>query len=172
MKDTPALGVALSKAKTEGVIITASGMWYRSDKPTTCEAEFLICDDKNNPWQVTANFDGKKWSVEEKDMSKELGEMKDESAFAKKQKFLSENDALEIAKGQNVIKKAMRRAPHMLLVSSSFTIFDDVFKAATWRFTLKNWPLINYLKVDEESRTVDVVIDAVKGKILGCKEYQ
>lgn len=173
LKDTPALGEALSKAKSEGVLLTASSIWYRTDKPTACEAEFLLCDEKNIPWQVTAEFDGKKWNVDEKDVSSELGEMKDEAAFARAQKFLSEDDALELAKGQNVVKKAMRRAPHLLLVSSAFTIFDDEFNTATWRFTLKNWPLINYLKVTgEESRTVDIIIDAVKKKILGCKEYQ
>lgn len=173
LKDTPTLNAALVSSGVKGTILTASAMWFRTDKPTTCEAEFLVCDGDANPWQISSNFDGKKWTSKKIDVSKELGQMTDEVAFAKKQKFLSEAEILDILKGQNPVKKAMRRAPHMLVISSAFTIFDEEFNVPTWRFTLKNWPLINYLKVEgEESRTVDATIDAIKGRILSCKEYQ
>ena len=173
LKDTPSPGAALPKVKVQGTILTASANWYRTDKAVTCEAELLVTDSSEKPWQVNLAFDGKNWSVSEKNVSAELGAMKEETAFAKKQKFITEDEALDIANEQNPVKKAMRRAPHLLIISSNFTIFDDSFGAPTWRFSLKNWPLINYLGVkNEESRTVDVIVDAAKKRILGCREYQ
>ncbi len=174
LKDTPAPGEEVAEVLSElgGAVLSSDMAWRRTDKKTLCEGELLVCDDKKRPWQVLLEFDGKKWSSERKDLHKELGEMEEEAEFAESQEFLSEDEALKLLKKEKELKRAAKKAPHIRLVSSAFTIFNEEFGTSTWSFVLKNWPFISYLKKKEESWTVEAVFDALKGKKIACKAYQ
>jgi hypothetical protein len=172
----PALGEAFEKAKA-GKVLVAGGQWYwinedKKEKIKSSDFEFLTLDNEGNPWETFVSYQDGKWDTKSRDVSSELGKMDDMIGELEgiEKKIIEDKQVLSLLDGMERLNKAKKRAPHLRLTKLQFSVFDVDLEKPVWKAELKNWPLVSYLKRREEPKTVEVVVDALSGKIISYKE--
>ena len=162
---------ALDFAKEKGAIMTLSASWHRvaegdkrKEKVDMSEFTFLLVDE-GKPTQVDVSFEKEKFTKTVINLSKDLGDMSDEEQFAKKVKFLTDQDVLNKIEKDGRVQKAITKAKHLRVYSMDFVIYDEKYEAPIWTVVLKNWPLTNYWK-RELPVTVEAKVEGTRGKIL------
>lgn len=173
---SPALGEAFEKAKT-GKVMVASGQWYwvsedKKEKVKSSDFEFLTLDPEGNPWESMISYQEGKWDSKTSNVAEELGKMDDMIGELEEieKKIVGDDKVLSSLDSIDKVKEAKTKWPHLRLSRLQFSVFDVDLEKPVWRAELKNWPLISYLKKREDPKTVEVVMDAVSGKLISYKE--
>jgi hypothetical protein len=172
----PAIGEAFEKAKS-GKLLVAGGQWYwvgedKKEKIRSSDFEFLTLDENGNPWETFVSYRDGKWDTKSKDVSSELGKMDDMVGDLEniEKKIIDDQRVLDSLNKLEKLKKAKKKSPHLKLTKLQFSVFDVDLEKPVWRAEFKNWPLITYLESREQPKTVEVIIDAMSGKLLSYKE--
>jgi len=164
---------ALEFSGEGGAILSLSASWHRTvegkEKVDMAEFAFLIANG-GKPVQVEVAYEGEKFSKNVKDLTKEMGSVTDEEAFARKLNFLTDRKVLEIIESDERVKKALKKAKHLRVYSMDFVVYDEDYQAPVWHVLLKNWPLTNHFK-NEKPITVEAVVEATRGKIVTLAVY-
>ncbi len=164
---------ALEFSGEAGTIMSLSASWHRTvekdEQVDMAEFMFLLVDG-GKPKQVEVSYEKGKFSKNVTDLSKEMGDMSEEEAFARQVKFLTDGEVLKLLEGSPRMEKALKKARHLRVYSMDFVVFDDTYQAPVWHVVLKNWPLTNFFK-REKPLSVEAVVEATRGKIISLAVY-
>jgi hypothetical protein len=159
---------ALEFSGENGILLSMSASWHRTieknEKVDIAEFMFLLADG-GKPVQVEVSYENGKFSKNVTDLTKDMGDVTDEEGFARKLKFLSDGDVLAIIEKDERVDTALKKARHLRAYSMEFVIYDEDYQAPVWHVLLKNRPLTNHFK-REKPLTIDVVVEATRGKIV------
>ena len=164
---------AMKRAGASGQVLSLDASWHRvmdgdKEKVDMASFAFLIADE-GKPIQVEVEFEKGEFKTTTKDLSKEMGSVKEEADFINQVKLVDDATVMEKLEKNARMQTAMKRAKHIRLASMSFVLFDEVYEAPVWHLVLKNWPLTNYFK-REKPLTVEVTMEAVRGSVLSFRQ--
>ncbi len=172
-RKAPLIAETFAACGAKGDVLAANGSWYwvvdeGTEKVRRADFEFLVVNEKHEPLQWSATWEGSKWEITSSSLTEELGQLDEEHALLKNSTLIGEKEAIELAVTK--VAALLRKAPHLRLSGVYFTVCDDDAEIPTWRIEFKNWPIISYLNSKERSRSVTVIVDAVKKSVMAVKE--
>ena len=174
----PTIAAAFEKAKP-GKMVSAGGQWYwiaedKKELIKNSDFEFLTIDSNGEPWEsfVSYNKGNGEWKANAENITKELGNMGDMIPELERieKRFLEDQQVINSVEALPKFQELQKKAPHIKLTRLQFSVFDVDLEKPVWRAEFKNWPLISYLKRREITKTVNIIIDAIEGKIISFKE--
>ena len=164
---------ALEKAGEDGILLSMVASWHRAlneGKEYVDMADFSFLIVKNGkPLQIDVSYEEGDFTIKKQDLSKEMGDMKEEEEFFRNIKVISDAEAVKIVENDEKVKETMKKAKHLRVFSMEFVAYDEDLNTSVWKLVLKNWPLTNYFK-REKPVTINVFVDAISGKILGMEK--
>jgi hydroxymethylpyrimidine pyrophosphatase-like HAD family hydrolase len=180
LKNTPTIKEILEKTGIDGTVITLSGRVVRDEeeKIKNADFEFLIVDEGFKPWNAAVVFEDGKWKSDKTDIEKELGKMEEEKKIADATKWKEDTEIFDSINSEKRIKKFLKRSKYMRMATIDFTLFDEEKERPVWRFSISNTPHVWAIQkkegVDDEKMenqfVVDIIADALTGRMIGCRE--
>jgi len=160
---------ALETSGVSGTVLSMIASWHRriengKEEVDMANFEFLIANN-GRPLQVEVAYENGEMKKKVTDLSKEMGEVKEEEEFCKQIRLLSDAEILEKLEKDRRVEEAMRKAKHLRVFSMSFLLYDEEFQLPIWHILLKNWPLTSYFK-REKPVTIEAYVNAMNGNVI------